>query len=59
MNLTDPHDGDIIKRCGFYTDVINAQNPLPCRDGSHVLVLEAVFHRMFGCAQSSSDELMA
>lgn len=59
MNLTDPYNGDVIKRCGLYVDAINPQNPLLFRDGSHVLVLEAVFDNILMCTASSSDELMA
>lgn len=47
MTLTDPRDGDVIKSCGIFIDVISPQNPLPFRDGSHVLELQAVFERTF------------
>lgn len=47
VNLTDTHNGDVIKRCELYIDVINPQNPLPFRDGSRVLVLEAAFDKTF------------
>lgn len=46
-NLTDPHGGVLVERCGLFIAVLDLQNPLPFRDGSHVLVLEAVFDTFF------------
>lgn len=46
-NPADPHGGVVVNRCGLFIAVLNLQDPLPFRDGSHVLVLEAVFDRTF------------
>lgn len=46
-NPADLHGGVVVNRCGLFIAALNLQDPLPFRDGSHVLVLEAVFDRIF------------